>query len=59
MGGIYLVNKNNDSINLQINPQKGWQSMPGKLWMKTYLWNCDIKIVDHLLQVESKWSRIK
>ncbi|HDK7167920.1 TPA: hypothetical protein PTV44_001779 [Clostridium botulinum] len=59
MGGIYLVKKNNDSINLQINPQKGWQPMPGKLWMKTYLWNCDIKIVDDILQVESKWSRIK
>lgn len=24
MGGIYLVKKNNDSIKLQINPQKGW-----------------------------------
>lgn len=59
MGGIYLVKKNNDSINLQINPQKGWQPMPGKLWMKTYLWNCDMKIIDDILQVESKWSRIK
>ncbi|MBU5486010.1 hypothetical protein KQI86_16940 [Clostridium sp. MSJ-11] len=59
MGGIYLVKKNNDSIKLQINPQKGWQPMPGKLWMKTYLWNCDIKIVDGILQVKSKWSRIK
>ncbi|WP_055669627.1 hypothetical protein [Desnuesiella massiliensis] len=59
MGGIYLVKKNNDSINFQINPQKGWQPMPGKLWMKTYLWNCDIKIVDDKLQVISKWSRTK
>ncbi|MEW9094354.1 MAG: hypothetical protein AB2417_04645 [Clostridiaceae bacterium] len=59
MGGIYLVKKNNDSIKLQINPQKGWQPMPGKLWVKTYLWNCDIKIVDDILQVKSKWSRIK
>ncbi len=59
MGGTYLVRKNNDSIKLQINPQKGWQPMPGKLWIKTYLWNCDIKTVDDILQVESKWSRIK
>lgn len=59
MGGIYSVKKNNDSINLQINPQKGWQPMPGKLWMKTYLWNCDMKIVGDVLQVKSKWSRTK
>ena len=58
MGGIYLLKRNKDSINFQINPQKGWQPMPGKLWMKTYLWNCDIKILDEKLQVESKWSRI-
>jgi hypothetical protein len=58
MGGTYLVKKNNDSIKLQINPQKGWQPMPGKLWIKTYLWNCDIKIVNDTLQVKSKWSRI-
>ena len=59
MGGIYSVKKDNDSINLQINPQKGWQPMPGKLWIKTYLWNCDMKIVEDILQVKSKWSRIK
>lgn len=59
MGGIYLVKKNNDSIKFQISPQKSWQPMPGKLWVKTYLWNCDIKIVDDVLQVKSKWSRIK
>ncbi|WP_315117406.1 hypothetical protein [uncultured Clostridium sp.] len=59
MGGIYLVKKSNDSIKLQISPQKSWQPMPGKLWVKTYLWNCDIKIVDDILQVKSNWSRIK
>ncbi len=59
MGGVYSVKKNNDSINLQINPEKGWQPMPGKLWMQTYLWNCDIKIVEDILQVKSKWSRTK
>lgn len=59
MGGIYLIKKNDASINFQINPQKGWQPMPGKLWMKTYLWNCDIKIIDDKLQVKSKWSRTK
>lgn len=33
--------------------------MFGRLWMKTYLWNCDIKVVDDVLQVKSKWGRIE
>lgn len=57
MGGVYSINKSKDTIIFKINPQKGWQPMPGKLWMKTYLWKCDIKIVDNKLQVKSKWSR--
>ena len=57
MGGVYSIKKNKDAIIFKMNPQKGWQPMPGKLWMKTYLWNCDIKIVENKLQVKSKWSR--
>jgi hypothetical protein len=57
MGGVYSVKKNKDAVMFKMNPQKGWQPMPGKLWMKTYLWNCDIKIVENSLQVKSKWSR--
>lgn len=59
MGGAYFVKKNNDSIMFQINPRKGWQPMPGMLWMRSYLWNCDMKIADGILQVNSKWSRTK
>lgn len=58
--------KNNPSIygtcnNKYIYPLikfKDEQVIIEKLW-KTYLWNCDMKIVDDILQVESKWSRIK
>lgn len=57
MGGVYSVRKSNDSIILKMNPQKGWQPMPGKLWMKTYFWNCDIKLIENRLHVISKWSR--
>jgi len=57
MGGVYSVKKSEDAIIFKMNPQKGWQPMPGKLWMKTYFWNCDIKIVGNKLQVKSKWSR--
>ena len=57
MGGVYSIKKNGNAIVFRMNPQKGWQPMPGKLWMKTYFWNCDIKIEGDKLQVESKWSR--
>lgn len=57
MGGVYSVKKNGDLITFKMNPQKGWQPMPGKLWMKTYFWNCDIKIIENKLQMKSKWSR--
>lgn len=59
MGGVYTITKNNNSLTFQMNPEKGWQPMPGSLWMKTYLWNCDIKIEGRSLLVDSKWSRVK
>ena len=51
MGGVYSVKKNKDGVIFKMNPQKGWQPMPGKLWMKTYFWNCDIKIVENKLPI--------
>lgn len=57
MGGEYSIDKSNGSIKFQLKPQEGWQPMPGTLWMKTYLWNCDIKIDGENLIVDSKWTR--
>lgn len=59
IGGLYYISKKNDSFTVQMKPQEGWQPMPGKLWMKTYLWNCDIKLSDEQLRIDSKWKRIK
>jgi hypothetical protein len=56
MAGVYSIKKNNGSISFKMNPQEGWQPMPGSIWMKTYLWNCDIKIKGQKLLVNSKWS---
>ncbi|MFD3449901.1 hypothetical protein ACFDTO_35585 [Microbacteriaceae bacterium 4G12] len=59
MGGIYIIKKNSDSISIKMRPQKGWQPMPGRLWVKTYIWNCDIKITQEAYHVKTKWSRKK
>lgn len=57
MGGEYSIDKSNGSIKFQLKPQEGWQPMPGTLWMKTYLWNCNVKLDGENLIVDSKWTR--
>ena len=57
VGGIYSITSTGGTVNFQMNPQIGWQPMPGKLWMKTYFWNCDIQTEDSSLKVNSGWSR--
>lgn len=57
VGGIYSITSTSGGVNFQMSPQIGWQPMPGKLWMKTYFWNCDIQTEGGNLKVNSKWSR--
>ena len=57
MGGVYSVKKSDSLVNIRMNPQKGWQPMPGKLWMKTYLWNCNIDISNEAHKIKTKWIR--
>jgi hypothetical protein len=58
MGGIYNVKKIGDSINIGMNPKKGWQPIPGKLWLKTYSWSCQIDNINDVYHMKSKWMRI-
>lgn len=57
MGGVYSVKKSGSLVNISMNPQKGWQPMPGKLWMKTYLWNCNIDVSNGVHKIKTKWVR--
>lgn len=57
IGGVYSITSNDGAVSFQMNPQIGWSPMPGKLWMKTYFWNCDIQTEDGGLKVNSEWSR--
>ncbi len=36
IGGLYTVERTNNEIILHLNPEKGWQPMPGKPWVSFY-----------------------
>ncbi len=57
VGGVYSITSTDGIVNFQMNPQIGWSPKPGKLWMKTYFWNCIIQMEDGSLKVNSGWSR--
>jgi len=58
--GEFYINRVGDIISFSIQPTKGWQPFPGKLWLKTYKWTSKIQIyeVDDI-KISSYWRRIK
>jgi len=57
--GEYYINRAGDIISLNIQPIKGWQPFPGKLWLKTIKWTADIDIIDiDNIRIQSYWYRI-
>jgi len=57
--GEYYIKRVGDIISLNIQPIKGWQPFPGKLWLKTYKWTADIDIIDNdNIRIQSYWYRI-
>jgi hypothetical protein len=60
MAGVYRIEKTKGTITLQIDPKKGWQPMPGKLWMTTYHWNAELTLVTKdSYRIKSEWKRTK
>ena len=57
MGGIYTLKKIDDFINIKMNPKKGWQPIPGRLWVKTYIWDCHIENSNGTYKIRTKWLR--
>jgi len=57
--GVYHINRNKEQITISIQPTKGWQLFPGKLWLKTYKWAANIEILeDFEFKVHSNWTRL-
>ncbi|MBY8979168.1 MAG: hypothetical protein KGD72_02150 [Candidatus Lokiarchaeota archaeon] len=58
--GEYYLTRTGDTIEFSIQPTKGWQLFPGKLWLKTYKWVSEIQIKDiGYIFINSYWQRIK
>ena len=58
LGGNYHIQKRGEKIKIQIHPKDGWQPMPGKKWMSTYLWIADITLLNGKIAIDSKWNRL-
>ena len=57
--GVYNVNRKKEQIKISIQPTKGWQPFPGKLWLKTYIWVAIIEILeDFEFKMHSNWTRV-
>ncbi|MFX0049215.1 MAG: hypothetical protein ACFE8G_13800, partial [Candidatus Hermodarchaeota archaeon] len=57
--GKYYLNRTGDTILFKITPTKGWQPLPGKLWLKSYKWTSKIEIRDiGNIIINSYWRRI-
>ena len=57
IGGNYRVEKKNDTLTVRMNPQKCWQPMIGKDWVKAYSYEAKLFPGDnHDTRIFSKWK---
>jgi hypothetical protein len=57
--GEFYITRVGDIISFSIQPTKGWQPFPGKLWLNTYEWNAEIDIFEkNNIKIQSNWYRI-
>ncbi len=57
--GVYHINRKKEKITFIIQPTKGWQPFPGKLWLKTYKWVANIEVLeDFEFKIHSHWTRV-
>ena len=60
LGGFYTVKTAyTGDITFEMNFEKGWQPMPGKLWMKNYKWVCNLQKEGDTYREVSYWLKTK
>jgi hypothetical protein len=58
LGGIYTIETTNTGdITIEMSFEKGWQPMPGKLWMKNYYWVCNLHKDGENFREKSYWLK--
>ena len=60
VAGEYSIERHGDTIEMKIRPLKGWQPMPGKIWVKTWIWQSRITVgINNTVWMKSEWIRQK
>ncbi|MDO8896432.1 MAG: hypothetical protein Q7V19_02195, partial [Bacteroidales bacterium] len=53
VGGNYKVKTENNTVLFDMQFEKGWQPMPGKLWLKDYKWTLALKQNDGKYNIQT------
>ena len=57
VGGSYSVERTNNEITFRLNPEKGWQPMPGKPWVSLYDYEASFDVSNKAnYHIESIWN---
>lgn len=58
LAGTYEIQRMQNKVMITINPTKGWQPFPGKLWVKSYFWTAQLEIsAEQKIKLVSGWKR--
>ena len=58
VAGAYYIARQGNVIDVEIQPQKAWQPIPGTLWVITWIWKGRITVgSDHTVSMKSTWIR--
>ncbi|MCG8411571.1 MAG: hypothetical protein MI739_09835, partial [Bacteroidales bacterium] len=57
VGGSYSIERVNNKITFRMNPEKGWQPMPGKSWVSFYDYEASFDISEKTsYHLQSAWN---
>lgn len=60
VAGTYHIKRDGNLIEMEINPLEAWQPIPGKLWVRTWMWKSSITVSsDKSISMRSSWIRDK
>lgn len=58
IAGDYRIVRHGKMVDMEIQPQKGWQPISGKLWVKRWVWKGTIFFGENKeVTIKSKWIR--
>lgn len=57
LAGSYAIERGNGKVSVSLQPQKGWQPMPGKKWFTKYKWVSTVSFDGDQVYAESEWVK--